>query len=499
MTSRAFVLSGVLLAAAIPAAAQSPGTFEIGGFGRYTKYDDTLSFEDKAGGGGTLGIFVIRNLAIEAEGAYTKTSRPGLADVENTPIRGRLTYHIPLGGYASAIRIGAGYVHDRYAKDADFSEDGVTGLVGLRVGLGEKFALQVDGTIDYGPSPDDFPDAPDNYSNFGVQGGAVLLFGNSYDKDKDGLKDNVDRCPGTPTGESVDASGCSASQRDTDSDSVKDSADRCANTPAGAKVDAEGCSEGQKDKDNDGLIDNLDKCPGTPAGEQVDAQGCGASQRDEDADGVKDNVDKCPATPAGAQVDADGCAPDQRDADADGVTDNLDQCANTPAGQPVDARGCSRDSDADGVPDGVDKCPGTPNGQAVDETGCPKLFEGATKTVILHGRDLRDRQDGAQRGGQGDPGRCRAAAGGKSRSPGASHRSHRQHRIAGDQHAAVQGPRAVGREVPRGERCLARPGHLRGSGTRQADRVQQDGRGPRPEPQGGAQPDQLGATDARYG
>lgn len=385
MTSRAFVLSGVLLAAAIPAAAQSPGTFEIGGFGRYTKYDDTLSFEDKAGGGGTLGIFVIRNLAIEAEGAYTKTSRPGLADVENTPIRGRLTYHIPLGGYASAIRIGAGYVHDRYAKDADFSEDGVTGLVGLRVGLGEKFALQVDGTIDYGPSPDDFPDAPDKYSNFGVQGGAVLLFGNSYDKDKDGLKDNVDRCPGTPTGESVDASGCSASQRDTDSDSVKDSADRCANTPAGAKVDAEGCSEGQKDKDNDGLIDNLDKCPGTPAGEQVDAQGCGASQRDEDADGVKDNVDKCPATPAGAQVDADGCAPDQRDADADGVTDNLDQCANTPAGQPVDARGCSRDSDADGVPDGVDKCPSTPNGQAVDETGCPKLFEGATKTVILQG------------------------------------------------------------------------------------------------------------------
>ena len=113
MTSRAFVLSGVLLAAAIPAAAQSPGTFEIGGFGRYTKYDDTLSLDDKAGGGGTLGIFVIRNLAIEAEGAYTKTSTaPASADVENTPIRGRLTYHIPLGGYASAIRIGAGYVHD---------------------------------------------------------------------------------------------------------------------------------------------------------------------------------------------------------------------------------------------------------------------------------------------------------------------------------------------------------------------------------------------------
>jgi len=386
MTLRAYVLLGALLTASIPAAAQSPGTFEIGGFGRYTKYDDTLSLEDKAGGGGTLGIFVIRNLAIEAEGAYTKTNGlGGLSDVENTPIRGRLTYHIPLGGYASAIRIGAGYVYDRYGKDADFHEDGVTGLVGLRVGLGEKFALQVDGTIDYGPSPDVPGAAIDNYSNFGVQGGAVLLFGNSYDKDKDGVKDKVDRCPGTPAGESIDAAGCSASQRDTDSDGVHDSADRCANTPAGEKVDAEGCSPGQKDNDADGVIDNIDKCPGTPAGEQVNAEGCGPSQLDEDGDGVKDIADKCPGTPAGAQVDADGCAPDQRDADADGVTDNLDQCPNTPAGQPVDARGCPRDSDADGVPDGVDQCPSTPNGQAVDETGCPKLFEGAKKTVILQG------------------------------------------------------------------------------------------------------------------
>jgi outer membrane protein OmpA-like peptidoglycan-associated protein len=387
MASRASFLFRLLLvvatAAAAPAAAQSSGTFEIGGFARYTWFDDVLGLDDKVGGGGTLGLFFARNLALEAEAAYTKTNNIVGLDVSNTPIRGRLTYHIPLGGYASAIRLGAGYVRNLYRKDVSLDDDGVTGLAGLRVGLGEHFALQVDGTLDYVPSPD--LNRADKYSNWGVQGGAVLLFGNSYDRDKDGVKDKADRCPGTPAGESVDPSGCSASQRDTDADGVKDSADRCPNTPGGEKADAEGCAPGQKDNDHDGLVDNLDKCPNTPAGEQVDASGCSASQRDADADGVMDSADKCADTPAGEQVDANGCAAAQRDQDADGVTDNLDQCANTPAGQPVDTRGCSRDSDADGVPDGVDKCPSTPNGQAVDEAGCPKLFEGAQRSVILKG------------------------------------------------------------------------------------------------------------------
>jgi outer membrane protein OmpA-like peptidoglycan-associated protein len=385
MAIRAPFFVAFLLATAAPCAAQSPGTFEIGGFGRYTKFDDTLNLDDKVGAGGTLGIFFVRNLAFEAEGAYTKTnlSTGSAPDVSNIPLRGRLTYHIPLGGYASAIRLGAGYVRNMYRETQDFDDDGVTGLLGLRVGLGEKFALQADGTVDYAPSPDG--DRADDYLNWGAQAGIVLLFGNSYDRDKDGVKDKQDRCPGTPAGESVDGNGCSASQRDTDRDSVKDSADRCPNTAAGAKVDAEGCAPEQRDKDHDGVIDNLDKCLDTPAGESVDQHGCSASQLDSDSDGVKDNVDKCPETAAGAQVDANGCSPDQRDSDNDGVKDNADQCPDTPAGQPVDSRGCSRDSDADGVPDGVDQCPNTPNGQAVDEKGCPKLFEGARRTVILKG------------------------------------------------------------------------------------------------------------------
>jgi outer membrane protein OmpA-like peptidoglycan-associated protein len=355
MGKRASVLFGSLLAMATPGLAQSPGTFEIGGFGRYTFFDGALNLEDKVGGGGALGIFVVRNLALEAEAAYTSTNTEGAAalDVSNIPVRGRLTYHIPLGGYASAVRLGAGYVRNLYRNDADFDDDGITGVLGLRVGLSERFALQADGTLDHVPSPDG--DRVADYSNWGVQAGAVILLGNSYDRDKDAVEDGVDRCPGTPAGETVDSAGCAASQRDTDSDKVNDSADRCPDTAPGTQVDAVGCSPEQLDADADGVSDGSDKCPGTPKGEPADESGCSASQRDADVDGVMDNADRCADTPAGARPNAEGCSPEQLDADADGVSDALDQCR------------------------------ATPTGQVVDEKGCPRLFEGTRRTIILEG------------------------------------------------------------------------------------------------------------------
>jgi outer membrane protein OmpA-like peptidoglycan-associated protein len=156
---------------------------------------------------------------------------------------------------------------------------------------------------------------------------------------------------------------------------VTDNLDRCPNTPAGTPVDATGCP---KDSDGDGVTDLSDKCPNTPAGTAVDASGC---PKDSDGDGVLDAADKCPNTPAGTPVDASGCP---RDSDSDGVTDLLDKCPNTPPGVRVDANGCPFDADGDGVLDNADKCPDTPAGTTVDAVGCPALFgEGAT--LVLEG------------------------------------------------------------------------------------------------------------------
>ena len=62
-----------------------------------------------------------------------------------------------------------------------------------------------------------------------------------------------------------------AAPLDSDGDGVTDDLDQCPDTPAGASVDANGC---ELDSDGDGVVDSKDKCPGTPAGKAVDADGC---------------------------------------------------------------------------------------------------------------------------------------------------------------------------------------------------------------------------------
>ena len=127
------------------------------------------------------------------------------------------------------------------------------------------------------------------------------------DIDGDGVANGLDTCPNTPIGETVDANGCSDTQKDTDSDGVTDDIDTCPDTPNGETVDANGCSDSQKDTDGDGVTDDVDTCPDTPNGETVDANGCSDSQKDTDGDGVTDDVDTCPDTPDGATVDNQGC------------------------------------------------------------------------------------------------------------------------------------------------------------------------------------------------
>ncbi|OGX90980.1 hypothetical protein BEN49_05730 [Hymenobacter coccineus] len=147
--------------------------------------------------------------------------------------------------------------------------------------------------------------------------------------------------------------------KDTDGDGVADKKDKCPNTPTGVKVDATGCP---LDTDGDGVADYQDKCP--------DVKGLAALQGcpDADGDGVADNDDKCPNTPAGVKVDATGCP---LDTDGDGVSDDKDKCPNTPSGVKVDATGCPVDTDGDGVPDYQDKCPDRA-GPASNQ-GCPEI------------------------------------------------------------------------------------------------------------------------------
>ncbi|TDT46848.1 putative secreted protein (Por secretion system target) [Maribacter spongiicola] len=94
------------------------------------------------------------------------------------------------------------------------------------------------------------------------------------DSDDDGITNENDNCPNTPTGQTVDENGCSQDQLDDDNDGVNNTNDNCPNTPTGETVDTNGCSQSELDDDNDGVTNNNDNCPNTPSGSTVDAQGC---------------------------------------------------------------------------------------------------------------------------------------------------------------------------------------------------------------------------------
>ncbi|HEX2689766.1 MAG TPA: OmpA family protein [Kofleriaceae bacterium] len=174
----------------------------------------------------------------------------------------------------------------------------------------------------------------------------IVFEPNIGDRDGDGIKDDVDKCPDDPEDFDgfEDEDGCP--DPDNDRDGIPDVDDKCPDIPEDKDgvEDEDGCPEGDKnDRDGDGIPDNVDKCPDQP----------------EDFDGFQDE---------------DGC-PDP-DNDGDGIPDVDDLCPNDPEDKDgfEDQDGCpDPDNDHDRIPDKDDKCPNEPetyNGFE-DEDGCP--------------------------------------------------------------------------------------------------------------------------------
>ena len=161
---------------------------------------------------------------------------------------------------------------------------------------------------------------------------------------------------------------------DRDGDGLKDDVDKCPDAPEDFDgfEDEDGCPD--PDNDRDGIPDVDDKCPNVPG---PPPDGCPVtSVTDRDGDGIPDKLDKCPDDPEDFDgfEDADGC-PDL-DNDKDGILDVDDLCPNEPEDFDgfEDSDGCpDPDNDRDGILDKDDKCPNEPetkNGYQ-DEDGCP--------------------------------------------------------------------------------------------------------------------------------
>ncbi len=129
---------------------------------------------------------------------------------------------------------------------------------------------------------------------WGAADGAPNWCGNVPDSDGDGVKNDLDRCPDTSVGETVDAEGCPP---DTDRDGVADYGDQCPDTPYGVRVDSKGCA---LDLDGDGVPYYRDRCcQQLPPGFKVDAEGCLVNLRLEN---VHFDFDRATLKPGGRQI-----------------------------------------------------------------------------------------------------------------------------------------------------------------------------------------------------
>lgn len=156
--------------------------------------------------------------------------------------------------------------------------------------------------------------------HFGVRFGMPYKKKEKPDTDKDGVYDDVDKCPTIPG--VARYQGCPVP--DADKDGINDEQDSCLNEPGLAKYN--GCPI--PDRDKDGVNDEIDECPDEPGSGQF--RGC----PDTDGDGIPDKEDKCPRERGLPKYQ--GCPPPDRD--GDGVNDDEDACPDKPG--PVSSKGC---------------------------------------------------------------------------------------------------------------------------------------------------------------
>ncbi|MDQ8164105.1 MAG: Ig-like domain-containing protein, partial [Gemmatimonadota bacterium] len=148
--------------AAVPAAqAQSLGErVEVGAFGQFTKLDEKVRMDNVAGIGARAGLSVYKWLGVEGDiqVGSTKATRAPNEDITYRPFRGLATLTVPIvASKKASLVLGGGYVNSVYAGRATPNEyeDGMTGLLGLKLCSAGKWGARIDGILDNNPSPNE--------------------------------------------------------------------------------------------------------------------------------------------------------------------------------------------------------------------------------------------------------------------------------------------------------------------------------------------------------
>ncbi len=183
------ILAVLLTITAASAFGQPQGAIEIGGFGRYTKYADTLRLDPALGAGGRVGIYVFRNWLAELDMSFADAdvnraftgdpARDSLRKVSDELWSYRLTYNHPVSEKLKVL-VGAGYSYHAYGRLRTVAPrgGGPSGLLGLRFVLNNRLSARFEGTGTY-VVPADVnakPVARAAAFNLGAQAGLSLSF-----------------------------------------------------------------------------------------------------------------------------------------------------------------------------------------------------------------------------------------------------------------------------------------------------------------------------------
>jgi len=278
------LVSGVCIAALTATAASAgaaPGSWYIAPSLNVLWLDDARAADDDAGITLALGRTLNQNWDFELDFFGSQHARAGndSLDLQGFALSTKRVFYRE-GRVNPFLSVGLGGVNSILKPGAD--ENDLTAMfgAGLLIDLGpardDGSAMQLRADLGARRSLSDnsqFPHTVDYVGGLGIQyswGGTVTRL--PVDTDGDGVTDDLDKCPGTPAGTAVDATGCAMPQDD-DGDGVFNEGDKCPGTPPGKKVDAVGC-EIDGDDDGDGILNSVDQCPTTPKGERVNNVGC---------------------------------------------------------------------------------------------------------------------------------------------------------------------------------------------------------------------------------